>query len=123
MKMAECKIEEENELESRVLEEVKLITDVEEVEPSKNEVQDIQGNENTVLLLHSTDKEEENESEEMQEAEGVVESESSDSFICDSEDGLSEGETNDGSNSEVNSCLYIHLYVIVICIFLLSISQ
>ncbi|CAA7390656.1 unnamed protein product [Spirodela intermedia] len=91
----------ENELESGVFEEIKLTTDVDKVEPSKNEVQDIQTDEKTVLVLDNTDKEEENESEEVQEAEEDVESESSDSFICDSEDGLSEDETNDGLTSEV----------------------
>ncbi|CAA6655410.1 unnamed protein product [Spirodela intermedia] len=91
----------ENELESGVFEEIKLTTDVDKVEPSKNEVQDIQTDEKTVLVLDNTDKEDENESEEVQEAEEDVESESSDSFICDSEDGLSEDETNDGLTSEV----------------------
>uniref|UniRef100_A0A1D1Z2M2 ATP-dependent helicase ATRX n=2 Tax=Anthurium amnicola TaxID=1678845 RepID=A0A1D1Z2M2_9ARAE len=91
-------VEEQMEEEAILFEEIKKLADIERIEPSKKEMQDIEMNKKAVIV--NENKEEDVEVEELREAEDDVDSDSSDSFICDSKDELSAYGTNDESSSE-----------------------
>ena len=110
-----CKIEDEENSQGRLpLEEnaeervnASVGTDVEKIESKKHEVTVAETNEKTETIIDKERSSENSESEETQETQEDCESESGGSFICGSEDDMSECEMNNGSNSEVSlwSCL------------------